>query len=158
MPIHKGAAAVLTALAVMVGHTLALADGARLSNAPVLPTYREECAACHIAFPPGLLPAASWQRLMGDLPHHFGADASLDAESAKSVAAWLASNAATSRRAREEPPGDRITRSNWFVREHDEVPASAWQRPAIKSPANCAACHVQADQGDFDEHRVRIPR
>ena len=158
MPNHKGGAAVFIGLAVMAGHTLAWADGARHGNAPMLSIYREECAACHIAYPPGLLPAASWQRLMDGLPHHFGVDASLDVESTKSVGAWLAANAASSRRAREEPPGDRITRSSWFVREHDEVPASAWQRPAIKSPANCAACHAQADQGDFDEHRVRIPR
>jgi hypothetical protein len=26
-----------------------------------------------------MLPAASWQRLMGNLPRHFGTDASLDA-------------------------------------------------------------------------------
>ena len=24
--------------------------------------------------------------------------------------------------------------------------------------ANCTACHTQADQGNFDEHQVRIPR
>jgi len=158
MPFCRGAAAVLAGFALLGGHTGARADGARLTNGPMLPIYRQECAACHIAYPPGLLPAASWQRLMDNLPHHFGVDASLDAATAKPVVAWLAANAATYKRVREEPPADRITRSAWFVRKHDEVSASAWQRPAIKSPANCAACHAQADQGDFDEHRVRIPR
>jgi mono/diheme cytochrome c family protein len=28
----------------------------------------------------------------------------------------------------------------------------------VKSAANCIACHTQADQGNFDEHTVRIPR
>ena len=44
------------------------------------------------------------------------------------------------------------------MREHDEVPAATWKLPAVKSAANCAACHTQADQGDFNEHNVRIPR
>jgi Dihaem cytochrome c len=125
---------------------------------PLLPAYRQECAACHLAYPPGLLPAASWQRLMSGLGRHFGTDASLDAATAQAIGSWLAANAGTSRRARGEPPQDRITRSAWFVREHDELAPTIWQRPAVKTPANCTACHTQADQGDFDEHAVRIPR
>ena len=27
-----------------------------------------------------------------------------------------------------------------------------------KYAQECAACHTQADQGDFNEHNVRIPR
>ena len=53
---------------------------------------------------------------------------------------------------------DRITRAAWFVRQHDEVPAETWKRASIKSAANCSACHSRADQGDFDEDNVRIPR
>jgi hypothetical protein len=124
----------------------------------LLPGYRQECAACHLAYPPGLLAAASWQRVMSTLPRHFGTDASLDAASTKALATWLAANAGTYKRVREAPPEDRITRSAWFTRKHDEVPAAAWKRPAVKSPANCSACHAQADQGDFNEHNVRIPR
>lgn len=120
--------------------------------------YTQECASCHVAYPPGLLPAASWQRLMANLPRHFGTDASLDPAGLKELAGWLAGNAGSGRRAREAPPGDRITRSAWFVREHDEVPARTWKLPAVKSPSNCSACHTRADQGDFDEHDVRIPR
>ncbi|WP_445263697.1 diheme cytochrome c [Ramlibacter sp. PS3R-8] len=107
---------------------------------------------------PGLLPAASWQRLLQDLPRHFGTDASLDATTVAELSKWLAVHAATSRRFAAVPPQDRITRSDWFAREHREVPADAWKRAAVKSPANCAACHSGADQGDFDEHAVRIPR
>jgi len=124
----------------------------------LLPAYRNECGTCHAPYPPGLLPAASWQRLMGTLPHHYGADASLDAPAAAALSAWLAANAAVPRRSREAPAQDRITRSRWFVREHDEVPPAAWTSAAVKSPANCGACHAQAADGDFDERRVRIPR
>lgn len=120
---------------------------------PLLPQYRQECAACHIAYPPRLLPAASWQRLLSDLPHHFGTDASLDPKTVTELSVWLAANAGRS----AAPPQDRITTSAWFVREHREVPAGAWTRPAVKGASNCVACHAQAEQGDFNEHAVRIP-
>lgn len=137
----------------------ALADGDRgAARVPLLPKYRQECAACHVPYPPGLLPAASWQRLMDNLPNHFGTDASLDAATVRELAGWLDAHAATGKRAAEPPPQDRITRSTWFVREHREVAPASWKLPAVKSPANCSACHQQADQGDFNERNVRIPR
>ena len=40
-------------------------------------TVAKECGACHMVFPPQLLPARSWQKLMADLSSHFGEDASL---------------------------------------------------------------------------------
>jgi Dihaem cytochrome c len=134
----------------------ALADGT--PRVPLLPKYQQECAACHVAFPPGLLPVASWQRLMANLPHHYGTDASLDAASARELSTWLAAHAGSSRGVRDAPPDDRITRSTWFTREHDEVPAATWKLPAVKSASNCAACHTQAAQGDFSERSVHLPR
>jgi hypothetical protein len=130
----------------------------RRPGVPLLPAYRQECGSCHVAYPPGLLPPASWQRLMNQLPRHFGVDASLDAAAAKELSTWLAANAATNPRRAAAPPVDRITRSGWFLRQHDEVPAAAWKRAAVGSPAHCSACHAQAEQGDFNEHAVRIPR
>jgi hypothetical protein len=106
-----------------------------------------------------MLPATSWRRVMDNLPRHYGTDASLDAATVEELSRWLNEHAGTYRRVTQEaPPQDRITRSAWFVRKHDEVPAAAWKRPAIKSPSNCVACHGGAEQGDFNEHRVRIPR
>jgi len=105
-----------------------------------------------------MLPIESWRRLITGLPHHFGADASLDAASVKELSTWLAANAGTYKRVREEPAEDRITRSAWFTRKHDEVSVAIWKLPAVKSPANCTACHAQADQGEFNEHNIRIPR
>ncbi|WP_136414182.1 diheme cytochrome c [Herbaspirillum sp. ST 5-3] len=128
------------------------------TRVPLLPAYQQECGACHVAYPPGLLPAASWQRLMNNLPRHFGTDASLDAATTKQLDTWLVANAGTGKRGSEEPPQDRITRSRWFTREHDEISASTWKLPAVKSAANCIACHVHADKGEFNEHDVRIPR
>ena len=136
----------------------ARADGGDGFAAPALPKYQQECAACHVAYPPGLLPAASWQRLMSNLPRHFGTDASLDPAIAKEISTWLTQNAATRKRLATPPPEDRITRSDWFIRKHDEVPAATWKRASIKSASNCSACHSRADQGDFDEDNARIPR
>jgi hypothetical protein len=155
---RRGAALVLGLLAAVAGQRAWADERQPAAGAFVSPKYRQECAACHIAYPPGMLPAASWQRLMNNLPSHYGSDASLDPATVKELSAWLAANAGTHKRVRETPPQDRITRSAWFIREHDEVTISAWKLPAVKSPANCAACHAQADQGDFNEHRVRIPR
>jgi len=156
-PQHAGA---MLACACLLGATLAAQadDDRRAPPRPLLPTYQQECASCHIAYPPGLLPAESWRRLMTGLPHHFGADASLDVASVRTLSTWLAANAATYKRVREAPPEDRITRSAWFTRKHDEVSSATWKRPAVKSAANCTACHAQADQGDFNEHNIHIPR
>jgi hypothetical protein len=125
---------------------------------PLTPLYTQECAACHLAYPPGMLPASSWQRLAGNLTRHFGVDASLDEATLAQLTPWLAAKAGTLRRMVENPPDDRISRSPWFVRQHREVGADTWTRASIKSASNCSACHPGADQGDFDEHRVRIPQ
>lgn len=126
----------------------------RRSAVPPLPAYQAECGACHVAYPPRLLPADAWQRLMNDLPHHFGTDASLDLPTRNAVSAWLAANAGRG----AAPPQDRITLGAWFQREHREVSSATWKRPAVGGAANCSACHTGAAQGDFDEDNVRIPR
>jgi hypothetical protein len=123
-----------------------------------LPAYQQECTACHQAYPPGMLPAESWQRVMGGLKTHFGVDASLDAATLKTLTPWLVANAGTWKRVSEPPPQDRITRSAWFERKHREIAAAVFKRPAIGSASNCKACHTASDQGDFNEHNVRIPR
>ena len=135
----------------------AWADG-RLMPAQVLPVYKQECAACHMAYPPGMLPAASWRRIMSGLETHYGSDASLEPAQVQQVSAWLQTHAGTYKRVREEAPEDRITRSAWFARKHREVDAAVWKRASVKSAAQCSACHTQAEQGNFDEHQVRIPR
>lgn len=153
----RAAALALPVLLAAAGAVRADAD----RNAAALalhPRYRAECAACHIAYPPDMLPASSWQRLLRNLPQHFGTDASLDAATVQELSQWLSAHAASPRRVGEAPPQDRVTRSAWFARQHDEVRPATWKLPAVKSPANCAACHTQADQGDFDERHLRIPR
>ena len=133
------------------------ADSDRMMPRAVPPAYTQECAACHTAYPPGMLPAPSWQRIMGGLDKHYGSDASLDPATVKQLSAWLQTHAGTYKRVREVPPEDRITRSAWFVRKHRELSPSIWQHTSIKRAANCIACHTGADRGNFDDDSVRLP-
>ena len=107
--------------------------------------WKAECGSCHIAYPPQLLPAQSWQRLMSGLDRHFGTDASLDAATAAEIGAFLQKHGG--RRADETL---RITETNWFAREHRKVSA--------KNAASCESCHTTAAQGDFRERNIRLPR
>ena len=120
---------------------------------PVWRSYEAECGGCHLAYPPRLLPAASWQKLLGGLDDHFGQNAEVDAQTRATLQAFLEANAG---RDRGEAPL-RITELRSWRREHRELSAEVWQRKAVGTPANCQACHRTADQGSFDEHGVRIP-
>jgi hypothetical protein len=121
-----------------------------------------------MAYPPGLLPERSWRKLMAELDNHFGQNASLDAVTAKAVLTYLVENSAersTNRRAVRfagAVPASavplRITENPYFVREHREVSPDVWKLPKVGSPANCNACHGDAEQGTFSERNVRIPR
>ena len=147
--------ALLTSLA--ASNVVAEADETR-AQVNLLPKYRQECATCHLAYPPGMLPAASWQRILSNMSHHFGTDASLDADSIKQISTWLAAHSSGDAGAHVAPPEDRITRSTWFRQEHAEASASVWKRPMVRSASNCAACHTHAEQGNFDEHFILLPQ
>ena len=110
-----------------------------------------------MAYPPGMLPAASWQRMMSGLDKHYGTDASLDAATVRQLNQWLQAHAGTYKRVSEEPPLDRITQSAWFVRKHRKVDALVWQLASVKSAANCAACHTGAAQGRYNESELKYP-
>jgi nitrate/TMAO reductase-like tetraheme cytochrome c subunit len=120
-------------------------------------SYEAECASCHMAYPPGLLGQKNWQSMMLSLDKHFGTDASLDVKTQTEITQWLIKNAATRQKYAAFAPENRITKTAWFIRKHDEVNADVWKRAGIKSPANCSACHADAIKGDFEEDRVRIP-
>lgn len=125
-----------------------------LRSTPEWKTYEAECGSCHLAFPPHLLPAASWRALLSGLDDHFGQPATLDAATAKTLDTWLTQHAGPAL----PTPTLRITTTRWWVREHDELPRSVYARRAISTPANCGACHPRANEGAFGEHEVRIPR
>jgi len=121
--------------------------------------WKAECASCHIAYPPQLLPQSSWEAIMDGLEKHFGTDASLDPATTAEIAAFLDKNAGRERRTRRDgTTALRITDTRWFEHEHDELAASIWKSPQVKTPSNCIACHTKADIGNFNEQTLRVPK
>ncbi|MDP1996745.1 MAG: diheme cytochrome c [Gallionella sp.] len=132
--------------------------GKPLQPAQTNAKFQQECSSCHIAYAPGLLPAESWRRMMSGLDKHFGSDASLDVGDSKEITAFLVNNGSNRWRAPTAPL--RITESAWFKHKHDarEINPKVWKNPLVKSPANCEACHTQAERGDFSERNIKMPR
>ena len=121
----------------------ALPASAGKPRLPADPAYKAECGSCHVPYPPGLLPASSWQQLMARLDKHFGGDASLEAKLHDEISRYLAAHAGR----RAAPPGaePRITQTRWFLKEHRK------EIPAGKNPADCASCHKGADNGIYED-------
>jgi nitrate/TMAO reductase-like tetraheme cytochrome c subunit len=95
---------------------------------------------------------------MSGLDKHFGTDASLDAATAAEILLFLENNASQRKPDLAQKPQLRITETRWFISKHDEVSGRTWKNPKVKSAANCAACHTQAESGDYSERNIRIPR
>lgn len=141
---------------------------AQTSTSSAVTLYKEECASCHMAYPSELLPARSWLKILNNLDHHFGDNASLDPDTLKTLSQYLQANSADragSRRARRmmrSLPVDstplRISELPYIRRQHHEIPVRyITANPQVKSLSNCVACHAGAEQGSFNEHQVRIP-
>jgi hypothetical protein len=146
------------------------ADKLRLpADAP--PAFQAECASCHVAFPPQLLAAEDWRRVMASLDKHYGDNASLDEKTRRVIEDFLVKNAGSPKKygaggttpanvgagktVSGEPP--RLTASPWFTRKHHEVARADWTHPKVKSPANCAACHTKAAEGSYREREIVMP-
>jgi hypothetical protein len=146
--------------------------GRRFSSLDVAPVdnamYAEECGSCHFAYQPGLLPARSWQKMMAELDDHFGENAELDSSPQMALTDYLMNNAAehsSYKRSRKilssiasgETPL-RITETRYFKRKHHELSRPMVQgNPKVGSFSACAACHVNADKGSYNEHEINIP-
>lgn len=112
--------------------------------------FSKECSACHMAYPPVLLPQRSWKKIMGNLSNHFGGDASLDPATTKAIEGFLIANAADAGGRRSGAlqgvsPNEtpiRITAMPWFNIVHgSRARAYAKSHSRIKTIANCLGCH-----------------
>lgn len=125
------------------------------------PLVKEECGSCHLAFSPAMLPASSWQRMMGGLKNHFGDDASLDAVATQRITDYLVANAADTggRRYSDKllrgvslaSAPQRITELPKWVKEHRKVPDWEWKHKDVRTRANCTACHADAERGYYED-------
>lgn len=121
-------------------------------------SFREECGSCHLAFPPALLSAPDWRRLMLSLDRHFGSDATVDQKTGAEISTFLERHAgkmAPVSQAKGALP--RISQTARFIRKHKDIPARFWRDPRVKSVANCEACHANAASGSYSEHDIAIP-
>jgi hypothetical protein len=120
---------------------------------------QKECSACHIAFPPQMLPMRSWRSLLGHLSSHFGEDASLPKATEIEIAQYLMSMAADAPShdegrvflrdlAATDTPLRIVDLPIWQM-IHGDPGQSIFKRADITSPANCSACHQGAAQGQF---------
>lgn len=134
----------------------------KAADAAVVAAWKDECGGCHVPFPPRLLPAASWQKIMANPADHYGTDATIDdAALSEKLTKFLMANAGDPVRLKDVKGTAvplRVTQTRWFLREHDEIRADVWKRASIKGAANCGACHQGAADGNFSERQIRIPK
>jgi len=133
-------------------------------------TYADECGSCHFAYPPGLLPGKSWEKLLNEkaLSDHFGENASLDKDTLKIISDYAMDSAAekswyklsrkTSLATEEGEAPLRITEVRFIKRKHHDIPEKMVKgNKDVKSASYCNACHTKADKGIFEGDTVSIP-
>lgn len=137
---------------------------------PVLPdhaAWRAECGGCHLAYHPVLLPARSWERMMAGQSDHFGDDLALDPQTLADITAFLRAHAAESALTeaawkidRTTPATQtplRITETPYWRRRHRDIPDATFETGAVNGRHDCAACHLDAEQGTFEDAAMRLP-
>lgn len=117
------------------------------------PLYYAECSGCHIAYPPDLLPPASWEQIMRNLSTHFGSSAQMDEPPRKVIEDFLLLHSGRSLGVRKNGSDLRVTQTLWFNRMHGKLKRH-FEDAIIGSGSNCAACHVHAESGRFDENII----
>jgi cytochrome c2 len=160
-------ASVISLFALHITASLAKEEEGATVAAATDKQYIQECSACHMAYPPGLLPARSWEKLLSNLGDHFGENAELGADAVQSIKAYLAKNAADKvanslsrnfARSIGAATPLRISEVPYFKREHREVSSRMVEdNPQVKSFSRCEVCHTRAPQGSFNENEVNIP-
>jgi cytochrome b len=130
------------------------------------PLFAKECAACHTLYPPPLLPERSWRSVMANLEDHFGDDASLDEADTASIRSYLVANAAEHSTSEASvkllaslPNQDiiAVTQTPFWKRTHRRIAPEVFERDAIKSRANCKACHSDVERGTLDDTNIAVP-
>ncbi|KAK3608787.1 hypothetical protein CHS0354_006828 [Potamilus streckersoni] len=134
--------------------------------------FKKECGECQFSYKAALLPARSWQRMMSDkeLADHFGEELDYDATTKQELLKYMQANAAenvgnskvTSAILKSVKAGDaplKISELSYIIRKHDDFSAAELKNnPKVKTLGNCAACHMTAEQGNYHEDNVKVPR
>jgi mono/diheme cytochrome c family protein len=128
---------------------------------PAFTPYNQQCNVCHFAYPPGMLPAASWKKLMDAMPQHFTSQVMINIDTQEEISNWLQAHASTFPLVAEEPPQQRITQSAWWTKIHmnnPKVSAAVWKKPSVSNGASCVTCHQAAANGEYNAKTARVPK
>ncbi len=127
--------------------------------------YMKECGDCHVPYAARMLPARSWERLLGNLEDHFGDNAELDILDRQDIGDYLVAKSADHRKkksrwmkgikSRQAPL--RITDARYFKKEHKEVPRRFFREHPDALLSQCDTCHTKADKGSYKERDIVIP-
>jgi cytochrome b len=144
---------------------LAALPGLGVPPATPDPVFAEQCGACHLAFPPSLAPTSSWNAILADLQHHFGADATLEADQVAHIKTYLDANSAEHWDTLPAhmllvPAADgshRITHTPGWMARHRHISATVFAAKPVYRRSDCAACHADAATGRFAPQNIAIP-
>jgi hypothetical protein len=143
------------------GAVLAVSLPARADRLPLPadapPSFQAECGGCHLPYPPALLTAPDWLRVMAKLDRHYGDNASLAEKTRRELEDFLLRHAAERERMAGVGDPPRLTASAWFVREHRKVPQALWRDARVNSASNCSACHSRAEAGSYRGREIALP-
>jgi len=126
----------------------------------------DECGACHMAYPPELLPKESWKKIMLGLDDHFGENAELDDGTFTHIDNYLQQHALSN----DHPTIETV--SSWFRSLPENAPIRITALPGFlehhKDPIRrlgegsdeegffspCEDCHKEAASGVFDKEQI----
>ncbi len=104
--------------------------------------YLENCASCHIALPPAVLPTQTWQQLLQD-QNHYGVQLKPLVDPPR-LLIWNYMRTFSRPRGIEEPTPYKVNDSRYFKALHPKVKLA---RPVEIS--SCVTCHPGAAQYNF---------
>lgn len=155
---------VVGALLLVGGVNLAVKSPSGWRVVQVPATYKNECGDCHHAYHPSLRSKEAWREIMNGLVGHYGEDASLDKEIAKSIRSYLNSNPAgtfdteaSQHMGRVETASLRMTDTPYWKKRHQNIALSVFRQKGVGSKVNCNGCHKDAASGRFDDAEIQIP-
>lgn len=104
--------------------------------------YLENCATCHIAVPPAVLPTQTWQRILQD-SQHYGVNIKPLVDPSRLIV-WQYLQTFSRSQAKEEETPYRLNESRYFKALHPQV-----KLPRPIELSSCVSCHPSAADFNF---------
>lgn len=126
--------------------------------------WTRECGSCHLAYPPALLPARSWARMLEEQDKHFAEDLGLSKAMVAKLTqvanapadAWGPWAISASAPAGQSP--QRITELDRWREIHHRVPDERFKAKGVGGKHDCGACHRDAASGIFHPRMIQTAK